>query len=123
MRPRSTTQVFFGADDLDIAPARDGAATVGRVWAAADKRIAANFSGRLDPWPRRASIVVELLDPTGASLASARVASSAPVELQATARRDGWYTCKTTGAGLPPESGVPFELRVTYTAPQEFSPR
>jgi alpha-amylase len=123
MLPRSTTQVFFGADDLDIAPARDGAATVGRVWAAADKRIAANFSGRLDPWPRRASIVVELLDPTGASLASARVASSAPVELQATARRDGWYTCKTTGAGLPPESGVPFELRVTYTAPQEFSPR
>jgi hypothetical protein len=66
---------------------------------------------------------VELLDPTGASLASARVTSSEPVELQATTRRDGWYTCKTTGAGQLPESGVPFELRVTYIAPQEFSPR
>jgi hypothetical protein len=66
---------------------------------------------------------VELLDPTGASLASARVASSEPVELQAAARRDGWYTCKTTGAGLPQDSGVPFELRVTYTAPHELSPR
>jgi len=42
--------------------------------------------------------------------------------LRATARRDGWHSLKTTGTDLPPVSGVPFGLSVTYTATQEFSP-
>ena len=122
LRPRSTTQVLFGAGDLDVAPARDGDATVGRIWTAAGTRIIAEFRSLLSPWPQRVSLVVELLDPAGASLASARVTSSGSAALQATVHRDGWHTFKTAGAGVPPAAGAPFELSVTYTAPQEFSP-
>jgi len=122
LEPRSTTQVFSGAEDLDIAPARDGDATVGRVWAAGGTHIAAEFRGQLAPWPQTASIVVDLSSPAGASLVSARVGSNGTARLQTTARQSGWHSFKTTGAGLPQSGGIPFELSVTYTATQEFSP-
>jgi alpha-amylase len=123
LRPRNTTQVFFGADDLDIAAARDGDAIVGRIWAADGTHIAAELRGQLRPWPEHASLTVELLDTGGAQLASARVTSSAAAALQATVRRSGWHTFKTTGTGLPHASGAPFELSVSYTATQELALR
>jgi alpha-amylase len=119
---RSTTQVFFGAADLDIAPAHDGGTAVGRVWAAEGTHIAAEVQGRLVPWPRGASIVVELFDPAGGSLASGKVGSSGTARLQTTVRQSGWHSFTTTGTGLPTAGGAPFELSVTYTATQEFSP-
>ena len=122
LQPRSTTQVFFGAADLDIAPARDGGTAVGRVWTAAGTHIAAEFRGLLAPWPRGASIVVDLSGPAGASLASARVGSNGTAGLQTTARQSGWHSFKTTGTDLSAAGGAPFELSVTYTATQEFSP-
>ena len=123
LQPRSTTQIFFGAGDLDIAPARDGEALVGRIWAAEATRIAAEFRSLLAPWPQRASLAVEVLDPAGTLLASARVTSSGAAALQATIRRNGWHTFKTTGSGLPSANGAPFELSVTYTATQELAVR
>jgi alpha-amylase len=123
LRPRSTTQVFFGAGDLDIAPAQDGGAIVGRIWSAEGTRIAAEFRSLLTPWPQRASLTVEVLDPMGTALTSGRVTSNRALALQALVRRDGWHTFKTTGAGLPRENGTPFELSVTYTATQEFALR
>ena len=120
--PRSTTQTFFGGTDLDIGPVRDGGTTVGRIWAAAETHIAAEFRGQLAPWPQGASIVVELVDPAGGALASARLGSMGTVGLASTARQSGWHSFKTTASGLPP-GGSPFELSVTYTATQEFSPR
>ena len=119
---RSTTQVFFGAADLDIAPAHDGGTAVGRVWAAEGTHIAAEFQGRLVPWPRGASIVVELFDPAGGSLASGRIGSNGTARLQTTVRQSGWHSFTTTGTELPTAGGAPFELSVTYTATQEFSP-
>jgi hypothetical protein len=119
---RSTIQTFFGATDLDIGPVRDGGATVGRVWAAAETQIAAEFRGQLAPRPQGASIVVELVDPAGGAPASARVGSMGTIELASTARQSGWHSFKTTASGLPP-GGLPFELSVTYTATQELSPR
>ena len=123
LHPRSTTQVFFGAADLDIAPAHNGDTAVGRVWAAQGTHIAAEFRGLLVPWPRGASIVVELFDPAGGSLASARVTLSGAVALQTTVRQSGWHSFATTGTDLPAAGGMPFELSVTYTATQEFSSR
>jgi alpha-amylase len=117
---RSTTQVFFGAPDLDIAPVPDGEATVGRVWAAPHTHLTAEFRARLVSWPRHASIKVELLDPAGAALASVTLGSAGTVELRATVRHAGWQTFQTTATGLP-ASGVPFELTVTYTSTQELS--
>ena len=122
LHSRSTTQTFFGAADLDIGPVRDGSTPLGRVWAAGETRIAAEFRGLLVPWPQGASITVELIDPAGAPLASDKVGSNGTAGLQATARQSGWHSFKTTGTGLPPE-GAPFELSVTYTATQKFSPQ
>jgi alpha-amylase len=119
---RSTTQTFFGARDLDIAPVLDREATIGRVWAAHGTTIAARFRAQLAHWPARASITLELLGPDGAALTSARIGSAVTVECRGTVRQDGWQTFKTAATGLPPDSGVPFELTVTYTATQELSP-
>jgi hypothetical protein len=66
------------------------------------------------------SIALEIIDPAGASLGAARVRSNERATLDATTRRSGWHSIKTVGTGLPP-SGAPFELKVTYTATQEFS--
>ena len=121
LHPRSTTQTFFGAVDLDIPPVRNGDAVVGRVWVAAGTHIVAELHGLLAPWLQTASIVVELIDPAGASLTSARVGSQGTAALQATARQSGWHGFKTTGSGLPSD-GSPFELTATYTGTQEFSP-
>jgi hypothetical protein len=44
------------------------------------------------------------------------------IECRGTVRQDGWQTFKTVATELPPDSGVPFELTVTYTATQELSP-
>jgi alpha-amylase len=120
---RSTTQTFFGAADLDIGPVRNGSTSLGRVWAAGETHITAEFRGLLVPWPQGTSNVVELVDPAGASLASARIGSNGTAELDATARQSGWYSFRTTATGLPQAGGSPFELRVTYTATQEFSPQ
>ena len=123
LRSRSTTQVFFGANDLDIAPARDGETIVARIWAAEGTHIAGLFRSLHDSWPRRASLTLEVLDPTRNSLASARLTASATIALHATVGRDGWHSFKTIGAGLPSASGVPFELSVTYTGTQGLSVR
>src|SRR5215469_5457402 len=122
LQPRSTTQVFFCAGDLDIGPPQDGEAVVGRIWSAAGARIAAEFRSLLAPWPQGASIVVELVDPAGAVLASARVGSTGTAGLASTARQSGWHSFKTTASGLPP-GGSPFELSATYTATRELSPQ
>ena len=121
LQPRSTTQSFFGAQDLDLAPVLDGQSVVGRVWAARGTHIVAEFRGRLVPWPPNPSITVELLDPAGAALASVGPGPAGAAELRATVRQDGWQTFKTIGAGLPRGSGVPFELAVTYISTQELS--
>jgi alpha-amylase len=120
---RSTTQTLFGAADLDIGPVRNGNTSLGRVWAAGETRITGEFRGLLIPWPQGTSDVVELVDPAGASLVSARIGSTGTAELHATARQSGWYSFRTTATSLPQDSGSPFELSVTYTATQELSPR
>jgi alpha-amylase len=121
LTPRSTTQTFFGAPDLDIAPVADGEATVGRIWAARGREIVAEFKGGVSRWPRDASVTVELSDPAGRALVSATAASTAAVGLRAAARQDGWHSFRTHGTGLPRPDGMPFELRVTYTATQELA--
>jgi alpha-amylase len=119
---RSTTQTFFGARDLDIAPVLDGEAAIGRVWAAHGTTIAARFRPQLTHRPAHASITLELLGPDGAALTSARIGSADTVECRGTVQQDGWQTFKTAATGLPADSGMPFELTVTYAATQELSP-
>ena len=119
---RSTTQTFFGARDLDIAPILNGEATIGRVWAAQGTPITARLRGQLARWPAGGSVALELFGADGPALASARLASAETVECRATVRQTGWQTFKSTAAGLPGESAVPFALTVTYTSTQELSP-
>ncbi len=97
---RSTTQTFFGAEDLDIGPTGHGRTVrAGRIWCEADSVI------ELDsPTPHLRATV---LDPSG-------------TEIQLTGKRGhtkaaGWYTLQVSSVLQSP---APFELTVTYTATQ-----
>jgi alpha-amylase len=119
--PRSVTQTFFGAEDLDIGPAVDaGTLEVGRVWCAAGSPVSASLAPDLHDWTTGAELTLEILDPDGTVLTSHRWTGGppAPAPLKATARKTGWHSARLQGAGLPAPGGLPFELNLTYTAPQ-----
>ncbi len=99
----STTQTFFGAEDLDIAPT--GAAQsvrAGQIWCEAGSVIQLE-----SPTPH---ISVTVLDPSGASvkLINGRGVTSAA----------GWYTLQVLSTLQAP---APWELTVTYTSTQGLS--
>jgi alpha-amylase len=122
---RATTQVFFGAADLDIAPATNGQHGPGRVWCEGGTTVSAKLKPNpgheaLDP---KAEITLEVLDPAGKVIGTQKwtyPAGSQPAELKAHASKSGWHTLRLTSTDLPAE-GVPFELEVTYTATQELA--
>jgi alpha-amylase len=121
---RTTTQVFFGAADLDTPPAHNGQFDVGRIWCAHGSPITLRFAPGVNPttWDAGATITLEVLGPKGgATLGSQKWTHPGPVpagDLRLEAGGDGWHTLRLTSAGLPAK-GVPFELTVTYLATQE----
>ncbi len=119
LHPRPTTQTFFCAADLDIAPAGNGRAAIGRVWAASGTPISVSFAPELSPWPPGASVVVELAGPDGAALGRADAGPGDRREFHATAAHAGWHSFSVVGTNLPPD-GAPFALTVSYTSTQEL---
>ena len=122
---RSTTQVFFGAADLDILPALNGQVEVGQIWCADGSGIDLSFkpdvSGNtVNP---QAQIALEVLSPAGNMIGSQKWTKQglAPAgDLQLHAVGNGWHTVRLTSANLPAE-GIPFELTVTYIATEEIA--
>jgi alpha-amylase len=96
----TTTQTFFGADDLDI-PAAGGGRIVraGRIWCQANTPI------QLDS--PNAYIAVKVLDDARSQLPLTKG--------RAQTRGSGWYTLEVTS---PLPTPAPFELTVTYTSTQ-----
>jgi alpha-amylase len=116
-----TTQVFFGAADLDVGPAADGSPlNVGRIWCSAQAPISASLSPAVSQWSPNSELLFEILAPDGSTLASQRLHGSAPVlgPLGATPKTTGWHLLRLTATQLPPPGQMPFELIVTYTASQ-----
>jgi alpha-amylase len=120
--PRPTTQVFFGAADLDTPPAVDGRVEVGRIWCAHGRDVDLTFAPdtHAGSFPAGTQISLELLGPTATIIATQNWAGGHPTPgvLHAHPATDGWHTLRLTGTHLP-EARVPYELTATYTAATE----
>jgi alpha-amylase len=124
LNTRSTAQCFFGSADLDIPPAQNGQANVGRIWCENGSAIEASLAvqGISNTWTTQARLVLELLSPAGHAIGTqqwSKAGASPAGNLHVRAAGNGWHVLRLTGANLPKE-GSPFELTVTYTATQEI---
>ncbi len=117
---RTTTQTFWGAEDLDLAPVPiSGQMQAGRVWCAAHKGIQASlrFSAHQ---PADARLLLSVLGPDGKSIGSAQFGADAAAKpLHVTSTEAGWHTFEVSGQGLTAPAA--FELDVTYTATQSLA--
>jgi alpha-amylase len=122
---RSTTQVFYGASDLDISPTLNGVVEVGRIWCAGGSGIEIEFllKENAEDWSRQAQIFLEVLSPLGKVIGSQtwnKEGHTQEGKLQLTAAGDGWHALRLNSSGLS-TIGIPFELTVVYSATQELS--
>jgi alpha-amylase len=97
----STTQLFEGAEDLDIPPAAPGATQkVGRIWCEPGFAVTLQAEGEKD-------LKFDVLDPSGIALSV--------VNGTAMTRSRGWHTLRVTSSAQAPE---PFRLEATWTGTQ-----
>jgi hypothetical protein len=117
------TQSFFGADDLDIAPATNGTMTVGRVWIEAHAPIESELTIDTAGWTAETSkVTVQIRAPNG-TVQAGGTATLDGVTARASNRAvaTGWHSIQLTSSGLPPK-GAPFTFKAEYTAPQIIIP-
>jgi alpha-amylase len=116
LEKRVTQQTFFGAADLDIPPIPvSGTARAGRLWCAAHEPLRATLHAPTAP--PGVQLLLEVIGPTGSLLAS-RVFTGSSGLLTATTAAKGFHELRVGAEGLT--GPVPYELDVSYTAPQEF---
>lgn len=124
--PRSVTQDFEGAADLDILPALSGKPVqAGRVWCAANRPVHARLKPVSADWTETTSILLELLAPDGSVLAQQAFSLHTPpaTALQATTQAEGFHALRLTASNTPATNLNPaYTLSVTYTAPTNFDP-
>jgi alpha-amylase len=121
--PRSVTQAFFGAPDLDIGPVANARTLqAGRIWCAAGYPIDVSLIPNLHHWPAGIALTMEILDPDGQVLISHQWTNSppGPGPLTGKTTKNGWHTARLAASGLPAPGTLPFELDVTYTGPQKL---
>ena len=111
--PRATTQVLFGAVDLDIAPARPGTTSpAGRMWCRAGTPIRAELAVHPKDGITAADVSFAVVSPSGGRL----IGGSA--EAQGTIERSGWHSLSVS-AGAGAQGSAQYELRVTYWGTKE----
>lgn len=121
LNQRSTTQTFFGAEDLDIGPARNTMVTAGRIWCQEGTRIQAVLIGPTGGWGSGATLVLDLVDANGKVTSSEKYTDgSHTTPVVSKVDTVGWLELRLTGTGLS-NKGVPYELTVTYTGTQELT--
>ncbi len=116
---RSTTQVFYGAVDLDIGPATNTVLTVGRIWVAKNANISANLACDKTGWIANSSAQWQIVGDNGAVISSVTGLTGDSTTAHGNAHAEGWYTLSVLGTQLP-SVGSSFEFTVTYTAPKTF---
>lgn len=108
INPRSTTQDFDGAADLDIPPLGNTEIKVGRVWCGKGQALAtAMLAANQQPADFAYKLRIGL--PDGSSVT--------PTDRYHTTNY-GWHTLYATGVKL--SSPVPFTLRVNYSSTQHL---
>jgi alpha-amylase len=117
----SVTQMFEGAQDLDIKPAAPGQTVqIGRVFC--DKgtpiRGVLDFDNR--DFTAQTQLTLEILDPTGTRLGTrAFTKDEQGRSLEATASAAGFYVLTIQAANTPSSNPrPPYALHVTYQAPK-----
>ncbi len=114
---KRTTQIFFGAVDLDIMPLpSSGTLAVGRVWAAAGTPLSATLKPDRSSWGNQALLTLSIRSPDGTTLATRAYDDQAGSDAQGETARTaeaGWHTLLVATDGLPAQ-GSAFELEVTY---------
>jgi alpha-amylase len=118
-RPRhSTTQSFFGADDLDIPALRNGTSPIGRIYSDAGTPI--ELSLQIDATrPGGATIELQIAGPDNAVLGQQAVGTQRPpATLVVHPGKAGWCSVRATSVGLA--EPLPFTATVTYVAPQRL---
>lgn len=119
---RSTTQVFFGAVDLSIPPAKNGPQTVGRVWAGRGSQVTVSITADRHGWTDATVIVASVVDEAGTTSATSQLGhTGGSTKHPAPTHAEGWHTLRLRSEGLP-DGGSPFELSVTYHAPRDLRP-
>jgi alpha-amylase len=119
LRPRPTSQTFFGADDLDIPSLRNGVVSIGRVHTGRGSRVRATLDPAGHAWVLGASILLEIVEPDGRVSGRQTIAhGKAAGALEVRSNAAGWHTFRATASGLA--GAVPYELAVTYDGPQQL---
>lgn len=113
-----TTQVFYGADDLDIPAVSNGAAVrLGRIWCEAGQPIRAELVISQSGWTATSSVRLAISDPAGQQWTTLFTASDRTMTFSAVPRIRGWHSLSLAGSSLP-DGSLPYELTTTYTAPK-----
>jgi alpha-amylase len=116
LSPRTTTQTFFGALDLDTGPAENAREVrVGRIWCRRGSEVKAELGADTAAWSGEAQIALDVCDAQGRVLASKPItAKSARAQVRTGTEESGWLTLYVKGQGLA-VGGSAYELTVTYT--------
>jgi hypothetical protein len=113
---RYTTQAFFGADDLDIAPLTAQPMRVGRVWCEAHTPISVRMLDAAGE-PATFGVQMQILGPDASQLLHGHANR---VYGDTVAR--GWHIIIAAGTGFGAGQRTPFICSVTYMAPVELHP-
>ncbi|MBV9863112.1 MAG: hypothetical protein JO267_13310 [Alphaproteobacteria bacterium] len=113
---RETTQVLFGAADLDIPPAHNGELVAGRITADRDTAISLTFRPDHRGWSAGSAVRI-LVDGPGGNPVIDVTCTGNDAAGRGHARDMGQYSIRLAGRQLP-EQGSAFELEIIYTGPQ-----
>jgi alpha-amylase len=113
---RATTQAVFGAADLDVPPAGNRPTIAGRITAARSSDIALRLTPDRAGWTAASAVRIQLVDSSGAAVID-HAWKDPGTTVHGRTPAEGEYLIKLAGKALP-ATGSPFELEITYTAPQ-----
>jgi alpha-amylase len=119
----ATTQVYEGAQDLDIKPAsEDAPVQVCRIYAAKGTSITAHLSPDAAHWTLATTMGVDIKDPSGHTLGS-QVFGQAGGSVTAKVAISDFHTVSVKAANTPPQNKTPaYTLKLVYTAPETITP-
>jgi alpha-amylase len=121
----AVTQEFAGATDLDIKPADNtDFVTVGRIFAQSGNTIRADLFYDGKDWTPATKIELDLDDPTDTKVSVlARTAADHEFgTMSFVPQQTGWHTFRIRSVDTPAQNEKPiYFLKVTYTAPQDFT--
>jgi alpha-amylase len=117
LRGHPTQQRFFGSADLDIPALANGVVVMSpRIYTAAHTGFRTELSIDRRMWSDATAVTLEVAGQAGRDVARHvwKSASGSGIDLNSSA--GGWHTLRLSAIALP--ETLPFELEVTYTAPQ-----